>query len=285
MVLAFLIFQQKVSAEGLTIQNLGATISNSSNTQTIQLTYNAMGTTTLSLTPLNVCATNTSDVTKTIPLDSITVRYNGIPLPELQQNIPLAVYERADGIGPISANVELTVDDVLAYAPGTYTLDMTFNIISGGNAYSAPYTLQFTRPVVTSLSSISNVANCKVAAKDVFNQNLDLVNEISTRINITSNSKWKLYLDTNSLGSLNADYYYQISNVSSGVNYYDSTLQKIFPNQNYLIASGGMPANPASYTPENIRINYYLRNPSGNFLKEGTYNNTLIFQLQEDTTP
>ena len=120
---------------------------------------------------------------------------------------------------------------------------------------------------------------------DVFNTAANVSNTVSPQINIKSNKKWKLVMDTSNLGALIGNYYFQILSATSHVNDYSTSPVKLEANQQYTLAKGvGTYTTPitGSYSQDYILLKYYLINNSGAFLQEGNYKNYVKYILQED---
>lgn len=103
------------------------------------------------------------------------------------------------------------------------------------------------------------------------------------QIIVQSNGNWKLVLNTANIGTLNANYYFLITGVSSHVTSYITQQTQILPNQQYVLASGSATVSTpitGSYATDYINIKYLMKNTSGTCISEGTYNNYLNYTIQ-----
>lgn len=145
--------------------------------------------------------------------------------------------------------------------------------------------MSFSIPLDQSVSTTTTPVNITLTPENVFDTSANIANTTTPQINIKSNKKWKLLMDTSNLGTLAGNYYFQVLSATSNVTDYSTTPVKLDANQQYILAKGnGTYTTPITggYSQDYILLKYYLVNNSGSFLKEGTYNNYVKYILQED---
>lgn len=177
------------------------------------------------------------------------------------------------------------VTNVSAIPPGTYNINLQFTLNSTLSNQTIPFILSFTIPVEQSISTTITPVTITLTPENVFNTSANVSNTTSPQINIKSNKKWKLSMDTSNLGTLIGDYYFQVLSATSHVTEYSTNPVKLEAKQKYTLAKGvGTYSAPitGSYSSDYILLKYYLVNNSGSFLKEGTYNNNIRYILEED---
>lgn len=91
-------------------------------------------------------------------------------------------------------------------------------------------------------------------------------------------------MNTSGLGTLPANYYFFITGVSPNVTNYINTETQILPNQQYVLASGNPTVTTpvtGTYTTDYINLKYRLKNTSGTYINEGSYNNNITYSIQQ----
>lgn len=168
-------------------------------------------------------------------------------------------------------------------APGTYTTRLEFDTNTTLSPASTVYTLSFTIPLSQDVSSTTNPVNITLTPDNVFDETAKVENTTTSQVVVKSNGNWKLILNTSSLGTLPANYYFLITSVSSHVKSYITAETQLQPNQQYVLASGeATVSTPITgvTTTDYINIKYFLKNTSGTYIPEGTYNNYLNYTIQ-----
>lgn len=192
-------------------------------------------------------------------------------------------------VGGYTKNYNCIVKNVAGLPPGTYTTRLQFNTNTTSSPQSVTYTLTFTIPVAQSVSSITNPVRITLTPDNVFDGSATVENTTTPQIVVQSNDKWKLVLDTTGIGTLNANYYFLITGVSSHVTSHITEQTKIEANQKYTLATGKATVTDPSmgtyaYTTDYVNIKYFLKNTTGTYIPEGTYNNYLNYTIQSGDT-
>lgn len=225
---------------------------------------------------------NTTDPSIKIPINKLFVMDNGGVSHQMVYNTDVKIFDYGLITG-MSTLYTVKIDNVSGLAPGVYTTTLLFTTNTTSAPQSFPFTVNFIINTDQNLSCNTNPANITLSSDNVFNTTQPVDNVTPTTLYIHSNKSWKVILDTSTIGTLKADYYFQITSVSSKVTNYISAQTQLLPNQQYEIASGTATfTDPIAGSPSNeyIVIKYTLKNSSGKYISEGVYNNNVTFTLQ-----
>ena len=137
-----------------------------------------------------------------------------------------------------------------------------------------------------SLTSFSGDPTIVLTEENIFNKQSFIRNQNDIRVDLTSNTKWKLWLATGNLDNKDCEYYFQIKNVSGKVSNYEQNNTQLFANRRYLLASGEPTLDgidTGNKVPSNITIEYSFKNTdSDNFIKEGIRQNQFTYILERE---
>lgn len=261
-ILFFICCQTIVFADVLSIIPQGNTIINGNSVmQTYLITLN--NSCDLSITAQSNLVINEFNPKIQIPLNKVFV---------LTQNDTIPLY--------LNKTSRIMNNDTMSF-PVTFKLDnigeleegiCSFNVLFNNFAFNPKFTI----PNIQKLSANTLTSNIKIKGKDVFDTNKEHTNVLDSQINIKSNSRWELFLDTFNLGQLCGDYYFQTIG-ASGENIHLTTNNKIKlePSKSYLIASG---ENTSSSV---VNIKYSLKNNGEGCLRTGTFYNNLTYRIEK----
>ena len=180
-------------------------------------------------------------------------------------------------------NYNCIIKNIGILPPGTYSTRLQFQTQTALFTYNTVYNLSFTIPTTQEISSITNPVNIKLTPENVFETNANISNITSPQILIKSNDKWKLILDTSKLGDLIGKYYFQIIGASKNVTEYETSQIELLPNKQYILAKGNPTVSElinGNYSTDYINIKYTLKNSTGQYLKEGQFNNYVSYIIQ-----
>lgn len=239
---------------------------------------------TIKIKALDEYITNTSDPNYKIPVSQL---YLNDGTNEFQMNYNTQVTTifnlEITILGHIE-NYNCTIKNIGVLPPGTYTTRLQVDTNTPLTPDSTVYNLSFTVPYTQEISTVTNPVNITLTPANVFEHNAIVDNATTSQINIKSNGKWKLIMNTSGLGTLPANYYFLITGASSNVTNYISSETQILPNQQYELARGNATVTtPVSgtYTTDFINLKYRLKNNTGTYMNEGSYNNYATFTIQQ----
>jgi len=277
---------QKTEA-AITVQSAGSTVVSATQiSQPINVIISGLLNllVTIKVKALDSYITNTTDSSLRIPVSQLYLN-DGSNSYQMQNNIDVTILSALISVATYTKPYTALVTNVSAIPAGTYNTRLQFTLDSTLSTQTFTFTLSFVIPLDQSVSTTTTPVMITLTPENVFDTSANIANTTSPQINIKSNKKWKLLMDTSNLGTLIGNYYFQVLSATSHVNEYSTTPVKIEPNQQYTLAKGtGTYTAPitGSYTTDYILLKYYLVNNSGTFLKEGTYNNYVKYILQED---
>ena len=277
---------QKTEAS-ITVQSAGSTVVSATQiSQPINVIISGLLNllVTIKVKALDSYITNTTDSSLRIPVSQLYLN-DGSNSYQMQNNIDVTILSALISVATYTKPYTALVTNVSVIPAGTYNTRLQFTLDSTLSTQTFTFTLSFVIPLDQSVSTTTTPVMITLTPENVFDTSANIANTTSPQINIKSNKKWKLLMDTSNLGTLIGNYYFQVLSATSHVNEYSTTPVKIEPNQQYTLAKGtGTYTAPitGSYTTDYILLKYYLVNNSGTFLKEGTYNNYVKYILQED---
>lgn len=283
----FFFFAALKTEAAITVQSAGSTVVSATQIlQPINVTISGLLNllVTIKVKALDAYITNTADNTLQIPISKLYLNDEAGSY-QMQQNTDVNILSGLISITPYTRPYNAVVTNVSAIPAGTYTTRLQFTLNANLSTETTTFTLSFTIPVDQSVSTTTTPVTISLTPENVFDISANVANTTTPQINIKSNKKWKLLMDTSNLGTLIGNYYFQVLSATSHVNNYSTTPVKIEANQQYTLAKGtGTYTAPitGTYSQDYILLKYYLTNNSGTFLKEGTYNNYVKYILQED---
>lgn len=284
----FMFFNIKTAEAAITATSNGSpVITNTQVSQGVHLTANVNLLSVISAQALDPYITNVTDPTIQIPISHLYIQYQGT-LVQMILNTLLPIISVSIGIGTYDADVTLLVKDIGVLPAGTYTTRVLFQNVTTVNTTSTTYTLTFTVPPTYNVSTTSGNSQITLTSANVFSPSTTVNNTTNTQVDMQANTKWNLYLNTSSIGTLKGNYYFQVLGSTGPVTTYNSTRTLIAPNQQYLLASGTQTSLNIPYgqfTPTNIQIQYSYNNTNSasgsTYLPEGTYTNNLQYILSQ----
>lgn len=286
LIIFFIITLYNTAYGAVSVQSTGGTTIESTQISTpIQMTVNDLISLTLTVRvkALDQYITNTTNSTYRIPVSQL-ILYDGTNRFAMVYNTNVTVINGISiSIGGYSRNYTCIVKDIGVLPSGTYTTRLQFDTNTTLSPSSVVYTLSFTIPLSQNVSSSTNTVNITLTPENVFDGVATVENTTTSRIAVQSNGNWKVILSTTNLGTLPANYYFLITGVSSHVTNYINTQTQLLPNQQYTLASGTATISTpvtGSYTEDYINIKYFLKDTSGTYIPEGTYNNSLNYTIQ-----
>ena len=184
-------------------------------------------------------------------------------------------------------NINLKLENIGELPAGTYTVLLKFMNKTGLIIdYECDFLFTFVIEDKHSIFSYSGDPIIVLSENDIFNRQSFIKNQNDVRLVLTSNTRWRLWLNTSVLEDENCEYYFQIKNVSDKVSTYEQNSIKLLSNSKYLLASGeatleGLEAG--NKVPANITIEYSFKNTdSENYIKEGTRQNPFTYILERE---
>lgn len=187
-------------------------------------------------------------------------------------------------IGVIQQPYNVRIPNAGNLPPGTYVANLRFRLTQLGILNDIEtFQMQFVIPTNQKISTITNPVNINFTVSDVFNPSASVVNAITPRVSLFSNTAWTAILDTTGIGTLKGNYYYQVVNATSGVNLASSAKTQILPNTQYTLATGNatvtQPVGGVS-TNQYMDIQYSAQNASAQFMPEGVFTNYVKYVMQ-----
>lgn len=271
---------------GIAIQSTGGTTIGSTTVSTpIQVSISTLISLTLSLKvkALDQFITNTSNSNYKIPVSQLYLSNGTTDFQMIHNNQVSLINGLSIGILGYIANYNCIIKNIGVLPPGTYTTRLQFDSNTTLSPDTVVYTLSFVIPNTQDVSTTTNPVNITLTPDNVFDGSAVVDNTVTPQIVVKSNGKWKLVMSTSGMGTLPANYYFVITGVSSNVTSYINTETQILPNQQYTLASGSATVTApvtGTYKTDYINLKFRLKNTSGTYIPEGTYNNYVTYTIQ-----
>ena len=192
---------------------------------------------TIKVKALDSYITNTTDSSLRIPVSQLYLN-DGSNSYQMQNNIDVTILSALISVATYTKPYTALVTNVSAIPAGTYNTRLQFTLDSTLSTQTFTFTLSFVIPLDQSVSTTTTPVMITLTPENVFDTSANIANTTSPQINIKSNKKWKLLMDTSNLGTLIGNYYFQVLSATSHVNEYSTTPVKIEPNQQYTLAKG-----------------------------------------------
>ena len=232
-------------------------------TQNIIIQFISFYKTTIRVRATNNYIVKDDDPSVKIPVENLYITCGSTTQQINRGYVP--IYEYTSGeIGQVPATLQLR--NAEAIPEGSYHVRLQF---SGGwgSMDDCFYDLSFNISPQQSIVPNEGLMIIDVEPDDVFNfDSITYTNE-TRELTINSNIPWKLYLDTNSMGELDGEYYIVITNVTGAVTDYPQEPVLIQRGRRYLIAEGDATYNSESSNPIptqiTLRYAYMDTDPSG----------------------
>lgn len=289
-IIFFIIALYNTAYSAVSVQSTGGTTVTETQISTpIQMTINDLISLTLTVRvkALDQYITNTTNSNYRIPVSQLFLSDINNEFAMEYNTFVTIINGIAINIGGYSRNYTCIVKNIGVLPPGTYTTRLQFDTNTTLSPSSVVYTLSFTIPLAQNVSSSTNPVNITLTPDNVFDGTATIENTTTPQIVVKSNGNWKLILNTSNLGTLPANYYFLITGVSSHVTNYITAQTQLQPNQQYTLASGTATITTpvtGSYTTDYVNIKYFLKNTSGTYIPEGSYNNFLNYTIQSGDT-
>lgn len=266
------------------------TITNSLISQNLTVVTPVVAEIKCTVTALDDYIINTSNSNVKIPINNLLVNSDGTERP-FTKNVPLTIIQGSYPLDvSLTKNITLLLRNMGPLPYGTYTTTLQFKtdtgigILSGllGEIITTNYTFQFTIDPVMDITSSLTTANINLTENNIFTPSSITNNVTDTQVNIVANRNWELYLNTNSIGTLKNNYYFQVISKTGNITEYESQRTKLESNQNYSLAQGtktGTSTIPVVQVPTYIIVRYSYTNDESNFIPEGTYSNPVQYNI------
>lgn len=272
---------------GVTIHSTGGTTIGSNYVSTpIQVTITTLLSLTLTMKvkALDQYITNTSNSSYRIPVSQLYLNNGTNEFQMIYNTQVTTINGLAISLLGYIVNYTCTIKNIGVLPPGTYTTRLQFDTNTTLSPDTAVYTLSFTIPYTQDVSTVTNPVNITLTPDNVLDGNAIADNVTTPQIVVKSNGKWKLIMNTSGIGTLPANYYFLITGASSNVTNYINTETQLLPNQQYVLASGNPTVTTpvtGTYTTDYINLKFLLKNISGTYINEGTYNNYATYSIQQ----
>lgn len=271
---------------GITVQSTGGTTVGTTTVSTpIQVSISTLISLnlTLKVKALDQFITNTTNSNYKIPVAQLYLNNGTNDFQIIYNNQVTLINGLSIGLLGYTANYNCIVKNIGVLPPGTYTTRLQFDSNTTLSPDTVVYTLSFVIPNTQDVSTTTNPVNITLTPDNVFDTAAIVDNTVTPQIVVKSNGKWKLIMNTASIGTLPANYYFLITGVSSNVTNYINTETKIEPNQQYVLASGNPTVTApvtGNYTTDYINLKFRLKNTTGTYIPEGKYNNNCSYTIQ-----
>ncbi len=262
-------------------------ITENSITANVNLTYMQMGFSRLFVMASDNYIINNESPDVKIPITNLYVLCDGEQYQISNNGWQNFFIDTFDITASSQKNINLKLENIGELPAGTYTIPLKF-LDKTGLTLDYECELLFSFIIEDKHSIVSYNANPVIVLSedDIFNKQSFIKNQNDVRLNITSNTNWKLWLSTSALDDENCEYYFRLKNVSDNVLSYEQNNTKLLPNQRYLLASGkptleGIDAG--NKIPAYITLEYSFKNTdSDNYIKEGVRQNLFTYILERE---
>ena len=254
-------------------------------TANVNLTYTQMGASRLFIMSADNFITNNEDRNIKIPITNLYLLCDGEQFQISNNSWQNFYVDTLNASGSVQKNLCLKLEDVGELPAGTYTTLLRFlNKTDMTPDYECEFLFTFIIDDKHSVISHSGEPVIVLTEEDIFNNQSYIKNQNDVRLDLISNTKWKLWLRTSNLDDENCEYYFQLKNVSGKVSAYEQNITRILPNQKYLLASGEPTLEGiqnGNKAPAYITIEYSFKNTnSDNYLKECIRQNPFTYILE-----
>lgn len=256
-------------------------------TANVNLTYMQMGFSRLYVMATDSFIVNNDSPNVKIPITNLYLLCDGEQFQISNQVWQRFYLDTFDITGSSQKNVNLKLENIGELPAGTYTALLRF-LDKTGITLDYECELLFTFVIEDKHSIISSSGDPVIilSEDDIFNKQVFVRNKNDVRLDLTSNTKWKLWLSTSTMDDENCEYYFQLKNVSGKVEAYEQNITQLLSNRRYFLASGeptldGIEAG--NKIPANITIEYSFKNTdSDNYIKEGIRQNPFTYILERE---
>ena len=262
-------------------------VAENSVTANVNLTYMQMGFSRLFVMSADSFIVNNDNPDVKIPVTNLYLLCDGQQFQISNNGWQRFYIDTFDITGSAQKNINLKLENIGELPAGTYTILLKF-LDKTGITLDYECELLFTFVIDDKHSVVSSSGDPVIVLSedDIFNKQSFIRNQNDVRLDLTSNTKWKLWLNTSTLDDENCEYYFQLKNVSGKVSTYEQNSTRMLPYQRYLLASGEPTLEgiePGNKVPASITIEYSFKNKdSDNYIKEGIRQNPFTYILERE---
>lgn len=222
-----------------------------------------------------------------IPVSNLYILCDGQSYQISDKGWHLFFSDPGEGAGVLNKNVNLRLENIGELPSGMYSVLLKFMNRDGNmRDYEGEYMFSFSVEEKQTISSFSGEPLIRIGDDDIFNSYSTVKNQNDIRLDLSSNTKWKLCLDTSNIGQLEGEYYFYIKNVTGSVVDYERNRTRILPNRRYFLARGTDTIDGVeggNSIPTNLVIEYSVRNPdSKSYIKEGIRQNPFTYIIEKE---
>ncbi len=253
----------------------------------VNLTYVQVGFSSLFVMAADEFITNNDNPNIKIPIQNLYLLADGQEFQIGTNNWQRFFIDNFDITGTSQKNITLKLENIGELPAGNYTVLLKFLDKTGFTLdYECELFFTFMIDEKHTITVLSGDPVIILTDDDIFNFQNVIRNQNDIRLDLTSNTKWKLWLDTANLEDENCEYYCQLKNASGKVSSYNQERIRIISNQRYLLASGEETLegiDVGNRVPTNVLIEYSLKNTSTDkYIKEGIRQNPFTYILERE---
>ncbi len=262
-------------------------VTENSVTANVNLTYIQMGYSRLFVTSADSYIINNENPNIKIPITNLYLFCDGQQFQISNNGWQRFYIDTFDITGSAQKNINLKLENIGELPAGTYTVLLKFLDKTGLTMdYECELLFTFIIEDKHSIISTSGDPIIILSENDIFNKQLCIKNQNDVRLDLASNTRWKLWLSTSSLDDENCEYYFQLKNVSGKVLNYEPDSTRLLANKRYLLASGEPTLEGiecGNKVPTNITIEYSFKNTNSDaYIKEGVRQNPFTYILERE---
>ena len=238
----------------------------------------------INCTDFDLYLTNKDQSIKNQQDSSITYHNNSLKVTtssnkkSLPYNIQKVIIDDSVGIGNISVFLTFTIEpyNYNWIASGNYSIRIIASTeqIGGMQNY---YNVDFNVPKHSNITVYPNRALITLSKNQVFSKNNYIENKTNSKLNIISNSKWDLYLNTNNLNIPAGEHYIEVIGSQGDNIEYTSGKIKLKSNTEYFL---GKKTAISNNNNSSLDIKYTFLTPSDSYAESGNYINQMNFDLK-----
>ncbi len=262
-------------------------ITNTSITANVGLTYLQVGFARLFVSSLDQYITNNDNPLVKIPVNNLYLICDGQSFQISNTGIQMFYVDMIDFTRTAQKNVSLRLENIGELPAGTYSVPLKFINRTGITLdYECEFLLTFVVDEKQAVSSFSGDPYIILSEEDVFNKQISVKNKNDVRLDLTSNTNWKLWLDTSNIKELEGEYSLLVKNVSGNISNYEQNIVRLLPNQHYLLAQGTSTirgTEPGNSIPTNLTLEYSFKNSeTDKYIKEGIRQYPLTYVIERE---
>ena len=253
----------------------------------INLNYIKNGLAKLSVMAVEPYISNNENPSIKIPVENLYLLCDGkeFQITNSSQRQFFIDYQNPEGT--VQKNINLRLENIGELPAGTYSVLLRFsNKNEAGSDVESEFFFNFIvndKHIITFLTGDPLIV---LSEDDIFNKQSYIRNKSDVRLNIFSNTNWKLWLVTSKLENDDCEYYCQIKNATGKIKSFDRNNIKLLPDKRYLLATGEPTLDgicTGNKTPSDITIEYLFKNTnSDSYIKEGLKHNSFTYILERE---